>query len=129
VRLNSRVNSPAKSRQYSREGESVTFLSQKPKKRSPVSASSTNRLKISSCNSRLFCLIFSFVSIHSVCNAPLGITTTLSSRFDMGGDLTRASRNWLLNICGCRSPRRRRYNPYEPEASLCHFYDLSCSIT
>ena len=23
-----------------------------------------------------------------------------------------------LNIYGCRSPRRRRYNPYEPEASL-----------
>ena len=23
--------------------------------------------------------------------------------------------------CGCRSPRRRRYNPYEPEASLRSF--------
>jgi hypothetical protein len=26
-----------------------------------------------------------------------------------------------LNICGGRSPRRRRYNPYEPEASLSPF--------
>jgi hypothetical protein len=26
-----------------------------------------------------------------------------------------------LTNCGYRSPRRRRYNPYEPEASLCSF--------
>ena len=26
-----------------------------------------------------------------------------------------------LTNCGCRSPRRRRYSPYEPEALLCSF--------
>ena len=30
-----------------------------------------------------------------------------------------------LNIYGCRSPRRRCYNPYEPEASLRPFKPLS----
>ena len=29
----------------------------------------------------------------------------------------RAYQDCRLNICGCRSPRRRRYKPYEPEAS------------
>ena len=40
---------------------------------------------------------------------------------------TRTSRNWILirrrrKDLWYRSPRRRRYNPYEPEASLCLFY-------
>ena len=31
--------------------------------------------------------------------------------------------DYKLDIFGCPSPRRRRYNPYEPEASLRPFYN------
>jgi hypothetical protein len=42
--------------------------------------------------------------------------------------LNRGIEDCKLNICGCRSPRRRRCNPYEPEASLPHYYRERISL-
>jgi hypothetical protein len=58
------------------------------------------------------------IQVVGLCCAFAGIVVAFSESASYTS-YRMTSADLRLTNCGCRSPRRRRYNPYEPEASLC----------